>query len=498
MSRKKTSTSAELPDRELQNHLYCLGLGSIEDYQAWCLQHGFSRKLNKSDSLRQRERRFLLQTQADQQLRCKKRDKRKEADILLAICRGEVSDHELTSPPLLRLSKMIRRNKRPKSERRVDRQTMIRLLTHLQSCRAKLFDADSAIAAWDAMPGNSYPEALAMIAAYAPWWLRPVEQWKPRTHNVARQFASLLRHLFVQYDDMPLFFDTVWFVSPGKEAARHREWYLYVGKGQSIRDCPLPIPLTKKMAHHFMQAPKDLSVDQAIRWGQVHGLGGDEHLARAILGTRLGESFKHDDFWTTVIRWFISHPMLDRAHVGPIVDYLHHQRYVPFAVALGQEAVARPPQPNLSMKGRTPDGVLARVEQWHRKLANDNRQQIQQWKPVGIVGFEFLEGSQLNNTHKTWTIRELLSSKALVVEGRQMSHCVASYAWSCSRGRCSIWTMEVQSREGFSKAITIEVNNAARVINQARGKLNRLPTEKERSIIQRWAEAAGLRMSKYV
>ncbi len=473
---------------------------SIEDYQAWCVQNGFSRKLNKSGQLRHREQRLYLQAEAEQRLRHRKRDKKNEADVLLSICHRKISPNELTANHLQRLGKILQPGKRPKEERQVDRTALIRLVVHLQACRAKFFDGTPALASLSYSPGNTYPEAIAMLAAYAPWWLRPVEQWKPRTHNVTRQFASLVRHLFAQYDDVPPFFDAVWFVEPGKEAAKRRQWYLHVGMGQSIRDCPLPIPLTKKMAHHFMQAPNDLTVDQAIRWGQVHGLGGDEHLARAILGTRLGESFEHDDFWTTVIRWFVSHPMLDRAHVGPIVDYLNNQRFVPdrVAPAPGQPAVARPPQPNLSMKGRTPDGLLARVEQWHRQLAKDNRVQVQQWKPTGIPGFDFREGSQENHTVKHWTIHELLSSKALLAEGRQMKHCVGSYAWSCARGSCSIWTMELQSREGFSKAITIEVNNGARLICQARGKLNRLPTEKERSIMQRWAETAGLRLAKYV
>lgn len=30
--------------------------------------------------------------------------------------------------------------------------------------------------------------------------------------------------------------------------------------------------------------------------GQVHGLGGDERLARAIVGTRLRDRFEHDEF----------------------------------------------------------------------------------------------------------------------------------------------------------------------------------------------------------
>src|SRR5690606_27946337 len=193
---------------------------------------------------------------------------------------------------------------------------------------------------------------------------------------------------------------------------------------------------------------------------------------------RLVESFQHDEFWTSVLRWFIANPMLDREHVGPIIDYLHHQRFVPeIAVrAPGQERETLPPQPNLSMNGRVADSLLRRVNEWHRRLANDNTQQLRQWQPSGISGFEGVAGSLDSQNFKRWTIRELLSSKALIAEGRQMKHCVATYAGSCARAHSSIWSVEVETREGTAKMLTVEARNNTRSISQARGKANRLPT----------------------
>ena len=51
-----------------------------------------------------------------------------------------------------------------------------------------------------------------------------------------------------------------------------------------------------------MQAPADLTVEAALRWGQIHGLGGNERLARAVIVTRLGADYEHDDFWASVLR----------------------------------------------------------------------------------------------------------------------------------------------------------------------------------------------------
>jgi len=51
---------------------------------------------------------------------------------------------------------------------------------------------------------------------------------------------------------------------------------------------------------------------RTARRGQIHGLGGNERLARAVIGTRLGTDFEHDDFWITVLQFFIAHLMLLR------------------------------------------------------------------------------------------------------------------------------------------------------------------------------------------
>lgn len=499
MRKVKSSSETEKSDPELLEHVKSLGLKSVDDYQRWCDRNGFGRRLKKHWKQRCRERYHAQEVIAKGRLGQKKREKRKLNEVLLDVCSGHLEE-DVTLPFLKRLCQILRPNGQAKYERQVDRKSLHKLLTRLHECRAKLFDGSPVIEQLGQLPGNTYIEALALAAAHSPSWLRPLNEWKPRSHNAGRQFASLLRHLFVKYDDVPSFFDKVWFSGRSKIAAEHRAWYLHVGKGQNIRHCQLPIPFTKKMAHWFMRAPNDATIEQALRWGQILGLGGDERLARATFGTRLTESFGHDDFWSSVIRWFIAHPMLDREHVGPIVDYLHNQRFVPEIVFVrpGHREAAQPPQPDLSMKGRTPEGMVRRVNHWHRSLADDNRHQVRQWAPHGIDGFEFIEGSEKGDNLKVWTIRELLSSKSLMTEGRQLRHCVATYVSSCARGRCSIWTMEVESLAGRSKLLTIEVLKGVQLICQVRGKANRLANDKEKRIIRRWADSAGLKLANYV
>ena len=109
-----------------------------------------------------------------------------------------------------------------------------------------------------------------------------------------------------------------------------------------------------------------------------------------------------------------------------------------------------------------------------------------------------MEGSLKGGNLKIWTVRELLSSKALLSEGRQLKHCVATYAASCAAGHCSIWTMELESLQSHSKLLTIEVLKRSQSICQVRGKHNRLATANELKIIRRWADTAGLHLSSSV
>ena len=70
--------------------------------------------------------------------------------------------------------------------------------------------------------------------------------------------------MFVKYE-IPGFMDKVWF----EEHEEYKNWYMALAQGTNIRKLNIPIPYTKKMSHFFMQAPNNMSVKEALRWGQV-------------------------------------------------------------------------------------------------------------------------------------------------------------------------------------------------------------------------------------
>lgn len=384
-----------------------------------------------------------------------------------------------------------------RQDRRV-RQRTLELLLHVAPLK-DFFQDTPAMPQFGHVAGNTWIDGVVALAHHWYGWQRPVEEWKPRTHNTRRQFASLARHLLAQYP-VPSFMDSVWFLGTSPSAHRFQHWFWHIGVGKSIRTADVPIPLTKRMAHCFMQSPNDCSVDQALRWGQVLGLGGNPRLARAIVNTRLGEHFENEDFWITVVRFFIENPMLDLAQTGPIIDYLHNQRFVEREEFVAPGVIERrsPPQPNLSMKGRSPAALLRQVERWHRQLAKESVDLKAEWPTSGIRPFEWIEGREGSENLRRWTIRELLSAKALVSEGRAMQHCVATYVRSCARRDTSIWSLQMEDYEGRHRILTVEVRLASKTICQARGKRNMLPDEKSKAILRRWASEQGLRLADYV
>jgi hypothetical protein len=346
---------------------------------------------------------------------------------------------------------------------------------------------------------NLLNAGLLALALHHADWLRPAEAWPPSRQHAWPLFTSLAHHLLARYP-VPAFMTSVWFDLPPGEALPQHGWYKHLGLGQSIRTAPLPLRLTKAMAHLFTQAPHHYTAVAALRWAQVRGLGGCEALARAVVGTRLGKALENEDFWEGVLHFFVNHPSLELAQVGPVVDFLQHQKFE-WKEAVSPEGVfgkRPPPRPDYSMKGRTAASVLRQVEEWHRELGRDTNQPCLSWRHSPLKDFRLVEGSEALGDMRAWTITELLTSRALFLEGRAMRHCVATYADRCARRQTSIWSVQVEDRRGRHRVLTVEVDLLKRTVCQARRKCNRPPQAAERELTERWAAQEGLKVAESV
>jgi hypothetical protein len=239
------------------------------------------------------------------------------------------------------------------------------------------------------------------------------------------------------------------------------------------------------MGRHFVQAPHHCSVNQAIRWSQVRGLGGDTALADAIAATELGQRFEHESYWLLVIRFLIDNPDLGISNIGPVVEYLRFNR----RLCRVKPACKR-------SKRRAADEFLCQVQKWRAQPSFQKRLASLAWSSSGIGGFDYQDERRAWNP-SSWRIRELLDGNQLLEEGRGMGHCVGSFGPRCARGISSIWSLTCSdSRSQRRRELTIEVNPKSRTIVQAKGVRNSMPSPDARRVMLLWANQRGLNVEE--
>ncbi|MCC2546571.1 PcfJ domain-containing protein [Hymenobacter sp. BT175] len=330
------------------------------------------------------------------------------------------------------------------------------------------------------------PETLTAVGVLARLYghrQAELTDWKPKSRNTFRQLVSLVRHLYDGYGDVPAWVLEAWvsgeLISAGVDLA---QLTIHLGQGQSLHSFPgLPVPLTRRLEHEMRQAPAGSSFVEALRYAQLSVRGALPWL-RPVMQTAWGREIGPDDsFWLGVVDFFAATPMVDPRQFGPVCDWIHQKR----TVGIGTE----PPQPGFSLKGRSMESLLAQTERWHRGLAHNRRHggELLSTSWTGLPVSNFVSGAD-----QRVLITQLLTYEELVLEGRTLRHCVASYLNSCQKGRCGIFTVLIDG----VRTLTLEVL-PNRSIVQVRGRFNRDMTSTEQLWLTRWADQAQLSLSDY-
>lgn len=330
---------------------------------------------------------------------------------------------------------------------------------------------------------------LFALVEHRKHWLRSAEAWQPSGGTAGSMFSSLAHHLLANYPVPPVLL-SAWFLGTDWQARRRQGWFRHAGLGRSLRSAGFPLRLTKGMAHEFAHAPAGLPIEIALRWAQVRGLGGTGELACAVAATRLGREFDNEEFWTTVIHLFINTPRLDLGVIEPIVEYLHDQRFEFHRVVVGEdtEVYLDPPEPDLSVKGRTVASLMKRVEPWRaERRRREARRRVLRWERSGIGEYR-----RRSEDGRAWSVLELLDGDGLAEEGKAMQHCVATYTGCCLRGASTIWSLGLEGEGGRERLVTIEVNPQTREVVQAKARCNEEPDGASRAILAEWAGREGL------
>ncbi len=486
MARRPVHQDNDAPQisKAMERHISGLGCHNLPQYVDWCWANGFDGSLDKS--------RFDLQEERETFLAIVERKKKQERlhkhpkEFLEAVCCGELASDDIDRPNYKATAAEIEAS----NEAETYRQSLFEMLLDLIRYDSLIFQTVP-----DAQD-TPFVRGLIKLHDRKALWLRPLADWKPRSKNPERMFGELAHYLFDKFGDVPRFMNAVW-LRNDRASWRYRDWYVHVGRGHNLRTAKSPVPITKKIAHHFLKAPDNFSAEQAIRWGQLSALGADRGAIEAVVATRLGRSFDNEVFWGTVLRFVADNPMLDPRQIGPVIDYLYNQKYQPteIEVAPGEWRQEPPPQPGLSMQGRSVATLMRQVSQWHDSLGKLGRVSAENYARANFEGFATERKSAGKGVF--WAIRQLRSARDLQLESDELKHCVASYHWSCARGHCTIWSLS-SSEDGklYERRQTIEVDRNGQIV-QCRGLANRDPTTEEWSIVTTWAREEGLQVASY-
>jgi hypothetical protein len=309
----------------------------------------------------------------------------------------------------------------------------------------------------------------------------PIAAWPGRRGRPQAIVGALAGHVLGLFP-LPRFLARVWFANDRADGDHWRGWIIAHGRGVSLRDLDLPIPLTRAMAHHFLASADHLEVPAALRQAEVLGLGGSAGLAAAVAATRVGDDLAHAVYWRRALTWLVRRQAdLAAWQIGPIIDYLDAMRgWSPDTPPLGQRAAAT---------------VLREVERWHvlfgRTSTSARAWPRSRWQPLAH------DEPHRDDERVCWRIDELTDPAALVAEGSAMRHCVASYAQRCQLGLTSIWSVRrrVERRDDLGRArpqLTIELDPRSAMIVQVRGFANRPPRGPGVTLLRRWASRERL------
>ena len=362
------------------SHTKNLGFKNEIEYQEWCLQNGFSTSSSKTARQHRQEWEYAKTKYSEFQLKKNNKSKSNFKNSIEEIRQYKPNASDLNNRfarfndrILDTISEIYHRHysydkeiKWPDDE---IRNLFLDVLVFLKQKTKLLVDTTFII-------------PIAKVVVEKDSWIRSYVSWDVKSYNAERQFSSLLRHLFTNYQ-IPTFLDSLW-MRGVSDSSRNPYWFIHVCSGKNITTCSDFIkyyPMTKKIAHNFMQAPSTFSIREAFCYGKIITLGGSMRLINTLLPTKW-VNCQDEEFSNSVVKFFIDNPMLDYAKIQPIIDYIWAQKFE-------VQRVGTTIQPNFSMKGRTVDSILNQVEHWHKQLSKAKSNKVI-WQHSSINDFSIL------------------------------------------------------------------------------------------------------------
>jgi hypothetical protein len=326
---------------------------------------------------------------------------------------------------------------------------------------------------------------LSDVSDYSDRFLRDPEKFKTKGFNKERQVREFIRYVFCKYP-VPEFMFSCWkhLDNNWKDLKNidYREWFLYVVQGGSLyKKYFKDLGFTKQETHIFLSLRSAKSYAEAMWISIIIALNGNDKNIKQIVRSGQFDYWAFTPFWRSVARFFVVN-QVDDTTFHELCDYIkdEHRRHEDF-----------------SLKGRTLASITDLSNEWHVRMSEFSSENWKaEWqRRIGDDIFERKVKIGKDNYTEVWYFEEIVSGKALALEGRQMKHCVASYIGSCQRGDSIIFRVSCEKFGFHSKKVTIEVRGNS--IVQIRGVCNSRPDGETKAVVQKWAVAHGLTISRY-
>ncbi len=320
---------------------------------------------------------------------------------------------------------------------------------------------------------------------------------RPKSRDEAVVFKNLFYHLFVKYR-IPLCMDKIlerYNLTDYREGEIAIQLLFHMVKGDGLHHFEyfFPFKVNSKINYHFFNAPAQLDLLPAIWWARLISMEVPYSISLKIIHelSELSDELCWYDWLDDLIFFIKRFKNIEHKDLKRIMEFYISQKAenIDLCIPGIKDTVeVLPLYPDFKLKGRSVASALRFCEEW--------KNYIQLIKAIGKgADFKPSKFQPFRTCHgKTIVvIKQIRNIQALVREGKQMNHCVASYAGECASGESSIWTMKLYPLKGkMKKALTIEVLEKSGKVNEALGKFNRSPSKLEEQWLAAWTEREGI------
>lgn len=329
-------------------------------------------------------------------------------------------------------------------------------------------------------PGNRKPQLDVYVIMsdhmrqYEKYWLNNPNCWvEIKSKKIDRRRRSLARFLFCKYY-APGFLYEVWSDDKYK---KYIPWFITVAQGGSLFKQHTKGILSKKETFMFLKGQDHFSIEQNIWYARAICYSENMGVAQRIARSKLQAQDYADEFWISVMRFFVQNP-IELKEVNDLIDYFAFQKME---------------NAEYTIKGRTLLSVRKQAEEWLRLLAKKVKYGGI-FPNMGLPSSTYYTGKKDKRT--TWIFNQIEDGQALVDESHSMRHCVSAYANECAKGNRFIWSLVKSDIFGDEdRCLTISVTSEKH-ITEIRGKCNRLPTAQEWVVVEAWASKNDLNVDR--